>query len=232
MTKERKSFILHFDSLDVIDELDNNQIAELFKAIKDYNLWEEISLTWLMKAVFIPFKNQFDRDIEAYTEKCLTNAQNGRKGGRPKLSQKKRTVIKKSQEKPSEVKKAYNDSKSDNKSNSKNNNLTIIPKGIEETSEPPSYWNKEINETLWFLTQTVWVDQFKETVKMQRQYWNHIVNFVNKHWKEDFIQRLKGILSDEFKANNCNSIKYLYNEIKSYRHSPIEMKEEPKITVI
>lgn len=63
----RKSLILHFDSLDVIDELSNEQIAQLFKAIRDYNLWKEIKLDWLMKAVFIPFKNQFDRDLDDTT---------------------------------------------------------------------------------------------------------------------------------------------------------------------
>ena len=36
--ENRKSFILHYDSLDVIDELSNDQIAQLFKAIRDYNL--------------------------------------------------------------------------------------------------------------------------------------------------------------------------------------------------
>lgn len=36
--EDRKSLILHFDSLDVIDELSNEQIAQLFKAIRDYNL--------------------------------------------------------------------------------------------------------------------------------------------------------------------------------------------------
>jgi hypothetical protein len=29
-----------------------------------------------MKAVFIPFKNQFDRDLEKYKRKCEVNAKN------------------------------------------------------------------------------------------------------------------------------------------------------------
>tara|TARA_R110000764_G_C11012290_1_gene383401 strand:+ start:860 stop:979 length:120 start_codon:yes stop_codon:yes gene_type:complete len=36
--KKRKSLILHFDSLDIIDELNKEQIADLFIAIRDYNL--------------------------------------------------------------------------------------------------------------------------------------------------------------------------------------------------
>ena len=36
--ENRKSLILHFDSLDVLEELSKEQIAELFIAIRDYNL--------------------------------------------------------------------------------------------------------------------------------------------------------------------------------------------------
>jgi hypothetical protein len=35
---ERKSFILHLDSLDVLDELSKEEIADLFIAMKNYNL--------------------------------------------------------------------------------------------------------------------------------------------------------------------------------------------------
>ncbi len=38
--KKRKSLILHFDSLDIIDELNKEQIGDLFIAIRDYNLWK------------------------------------------------------------------------------------------------------------------------------------------------------------------------------------------------
>lgn len=62
--EKRKSFILHFDSLDVLDELSEKQISDLFLAIRDYNSWKDTKLDWLMKAIFIPFKNQFDRDLE------------------------------------------------------------------------------------------------------------------------------------------------------------------------
>jgi hypothetical protein len=36
--ENRKSLILHFDSLDVLDELSEKQTADLFIAIRDYNL--------------------------------------------------------------------------------------------------------------------------------------------------------------------------------------------------
>lgn len=76
---KRKSLILHFDSLEVLNELNNEQIANLFVAIRDYNLQKEVKLDWLMKAIFIPFKNQFDRDFEKYKKKCDINAENIKK---------------------------------------------------------------------------------------------------------------------------------------------------------
>ena len=79
----KKSFIIHKDSLDVLDDLDDKQTAELFRAIKDYNQGKEIQLSGLMKAVFKPFKNQFDRDLEKYNKIVERNKKNGKKGGRP-----------------------------------------------------------------------------------------------------------------------------------------------------
>jgi len=80
----KKSFILHIDSLEVLNELSKEQIAELFIAIKDYNKGVEPILTGLMKAIFVPFKNQFDRDNEKYKNIAERNKYNGSKGGRPK----------------------------------------------------------------------------------------------------------------------------------------------------
>ena len=115
--KKRKSLILHFDSLDIIDELNKEQIADLFIAIRDYNLWKDIQLEWLMKAVFIPLKNQFDRDIEKYVKKCEVNAINWSKWGRPKETQENPVALVGKNNNPN---KAYN--KNDNNSNSNNNN--------------------------------------------------------------------------------------------------------------
>ena len=80
----KKSFILHKDSLDVLDDLSKEQIADLFIAIRDYNNGNEVKLSGLMKAVFTPFKNQFSRDNEKFNAVCERNRQNGKSGGRPK----------------------------------------------------------------------------------------------------------------------------------------------------
>ena len=80
----KTSFILHLDSLKVLDSLTKEQIADLFLAIRDYNLGAEIKLEGLMKAIFVSFENQFERDNERYLSVIERNRLNGLKGGRPK----------------------------------------------------------------------------------------------------------------------------------------------------
>ena len=55
MSKKRKSFIVHNDSLNILDELTDDQAGMLFKAIKDYQLGNELNLDTLTKIAFSPF---------------------------------------------------------------------------------------------------------------------------------------------------------------------------------
>ena len=79
----RKSFIIHKDSLSILDDLSDEQAGQLFKAIKSYQLDEEKELSSLIKIAFSPFKNQFVRDAEKYLNTVERNRINGSKGGRP-----------------------------------------------------------------------------------------------------------------------------------------------------
>lgn len=115
----RKSFIIHFDSLDVLDELTDEQAGQLFRGMASYQKTGDCGLSGMMKAIFIPFKNQFDRDNEKYESICERNKINGLKGGRPKPkeTQKTQSVILGTQNNPKEP-----DNKSDSKNKSKNDN--------------------------------------------------------------------------------------------------------------
>lgn len=75
----KKSFVLYLDSLEILDDLTGDQTKELLIAIRDYNSGKEVQLSGLMKAVFNPFKNSFDRDLEKYNSKCAKNSENARK---------------------------------------------------------------------------------------------------------------------------------------------------------
>ena len=90
------------------------------------------------------------------------------------------------------------------------------------------YWNKEINQILLLLRQTVWCDDFTESQQWQRRYWKHFLNLWAKIWNDEFWKRLQWILSDKFKSKNCNNLKYLYDQMKSYIHSPI-ISNAPKV---
>lgn len=107
-----------------------------------------------------------------------------------------------------------------------NSNDFLKEEKIEEESLKNSagaeiFWNEEINNILAFLKKIIWVSDFKESQKMQRIFWKHILNLWKKIWKEEFQKRLKNILENDFKAKNCNSLNFLYKEIKAFIHSPI-----------
>jgi len=84
MSNGRKSFLLHFDSLGILDQLTDEQCGKLFLACRDFNLGEELKLDATLELVFFPFKAQFIRDKEKYRNKVHASQINGSKGGRPK----------------------------------------------------------------------------------------------------------------------------------------------------
>ena len=84
MTK--KSFLVYFDWEAPLQELNNEELGELFRAMFIYAKYgEEIELEHRsLKLVFGFIKSAIDRDKAAYTEKCRKNAENGSKGGKKK----------------------------------------------------------------------------------------------------------------------------------------------------
>jgi len=80
MQNKRKSFVLHFDSLDVIEELTDEQVGKLLKKMRSYHNGNTYnSNDKIVDIVFIQFKNQFDRDMEKYENVCNRNRENGLK---------------------------------------------------------------------------------------------------------------------------------------------------------
>ena len=69
----KKSFIIYTDTLNILDELDDEQAGRLFKAIKAYHLGDANAGGLLNDIVtrlaFIPFKSGFERDNEKYNSK-------------------------------------------------------------------------------------------------------------------------------------------------------------------
>jgi len=107
----KKSFIIHIDSLGILDELTDEQAGQLFKLIYEYhnpNKPKQTQITQLVNLAFYPFKSQFERDNQTYNNVCERNKNNGLLGGRPKNKN------------PNKPKKADSDNK--NKNDNKNDN--------------------------------------------------------------------------------------------------------------
>lgn len=108
----RTSFVLHLDSLEILNELTNDQKGELLQAIVDFQRGEEVQLSQLVKIAFIPIKNQLIRDNEKYQARVNQNKANGSKGGRPKADETQNNPVGLSGNQ-SKAKKAENDNVND-----------------------------------------------------------------------------------------------------------------------
>ena len=80
MSKEQKGFIVYGDIKATIDELEDAQVAELFRGMVDYFVdGKDPDFSGVLKFVFIPIKQQMDRDAEKYVDKCEKMRKNANK---------------------------------------------------------------------------------------------------------------------------------------------------------
>ena len=79
-SKEQKGFVVYGDYKTVVDELDDVQVGKLFRGMLDYFVsGEEPEFTDVLKFVFIPIKQQMDRDGDKYEKRCERNRANVKK---------------------------------------------------------------------------------------------------------------------------------------------------------
>lgn len=71
MSTDQKGFIVYGDIGAVVDELSDEQAGQLFRGMIEYFAeGKEPEFTGVLKFVFIPIKQQMDRDSEKYDKKC------------------------------------------------------------------------------------------------------------------------------------------------------------------
>jgi hypothetical protein len=123
MKKQKGSFIIHVDSLVVLDALTDAQAGQLLRVMRDYHSGNEIECDPIVRVAFMSFQAQFERDAVKYGVKCDRNATNGAKGGRPK---KEPTETQKTQSVILKPKKADSDSDSDSDNDSDSDSGTSL----------------------------------------------------------------------------------------------------------
>ena len=81
---------------ELMEELTDEQAGLLIKTIGRYQRGEDISISdVLVKGIWMGIKSDFDKQRETYEAVCKRNQENGKKGGRPKKTQKTQVVLEK-----------------------------------------------------------------------------------------------------------------------------------------
>ena len=79
---DKNSFVVYTDIKEVVDELDDEQVAALFRAMLDYQITGKVpKLTGSLKYIFIPIRQQMDRNNEKWQKTKEVRAESGRRGG-------------------------------------------------------------------------------------------------------------------------------------------------------
>lgn len=115
---KKKSFIIRLENIEQFNMLTDEQCGKLLKAMCRYVDTGEVENFHdkMVSFAFSFLKGQIDRDAEKYEEMCAKNAENGKKGGRPRKSERFSEKPKKSEWFFSKPTKSLCDSDSDSDS--------------------------------------------------------------------------------------------------------------------
>lgn len=85
MKDDKKSFIVYSDIEEVLDELKDEEVGRLFRAMVRYSTTGKVQdLGMPLKYVFIPIRQQMDRDLAKWNGVKEQRSRAGKKGGAPK----------------------------------------------------------------------------------------------------------------------------------------------------
>lgn len=99
----------------------------------------------------------------------------------------------------------------------------------EDRQEPKEFGDPRINELLEFIKKTFGLRDFKESQLWQRRFGKNLVALYDKMGKELFRAALVELAKDGFKSKNCNSLNYVYGQIKSTKVEPGYIEPEEKV---
>ena len=82
MSESKDSFVVYTDIKEILDDLDDKQVAALFRGMVDYRITgKDPKFAGMLKYIFIPIRQQMDRDREKWERTRASRAESGRKGG-------------------------------------------------------------------------------------------------------------------------------------------------------
>jgi hypothetical protein len=94
-----RSIILYDSHFEIMQSLSNENAGQLIKAIAELQLDGDVNPTIedpIVSGIFMVIKHDIIRQIKNYDKVCKINAENGKKGGRPKkdnISEESESVI-------------------------------------------------------------------------------------------------------------------------------------------
>lgn len=134
MDKEQKGFIVYGDIKEVIDELPDEQTAQLFRGMVNYFVeGRDPEFSGSLKYIFIPIRQQMDRNAERYEKKCEKNREN----------------VKKRWERTKEYDRIRANTNDTNINKDKDKDIDI-DKGRDKDIKPPESGDSSPNEKLYF----------------------------------------------------------------------------------
>lgn len=82
MADEKNSFVVYTGIKETLDDLTDEQVAALFRGMIDYQITgEDPDFSGVLKYIFIPIRQQMDRDNAKWQRKKAARAEAGRQGG-------------------------------------------------------------------------------------------------------------------------------------------------------
>lgn len=122
----KNSFVLYHNYRETLEDLTDEQVGKLFRAIFDYEIYKtEPNFTGELKIAFRFIKKDLDINLNKYENICERNRKNGQKGGAPKGNQNAR-------KQPKQPKQPDNDNEYDNEYD---NDYDIDYDNIEESKK-------------------------------------------------------------------------------------------------
>ena len=174
----KKSFLVHKDSLHVLNELSNEEAGKLFKAIYSFQEGEEFALDTLTKITFAPFKAQFIRDNEKYNKTCEARAASGSKGGLAKASKAYQKLANgsKTKQNVANLAESVNDSDSDKESDKESES----DKGNDINKAFDKFWVSGMTKQNKQGALKSFIKQYKESKQEIDVFTGYLINDVQK----------------------------------------------------